>query len=193
VKNTRGAGYPTESYRQRVTDALDSLDPDCVVAASHRLVEARSKGGCVFVVGNGGSASTASHMATDLGVGSHKIGLGIRAICLNDSSSVLTATANDLGFERVFAEQLSLLASHGDVLIAISASGNSPDIIAAAQLAKTTGLTVIGLTGFDGGVLKNLSDISVHVQTRVGDYGPTEDVHLVVNHMLTEMIRGLNP
>jgi len=128
-------------------------------------------------------------MATDLGVGSHKEGCGIRAISLNDNASVLTATANDMGFEQVFVQQLSLLAQSGDVLIAISASGNSPNIVAAAQYARGVGVTVIGLTGFDGGALRGLSDISIHVQTLVGDYGPVEDVHLVVNHMMTEMIR----
>lgn len=190
MSNTAGSNRARESYRRRVVQALDSLDSTSVLEASRRLLQARGDEACVFVVGNGGSASTASHMATDLGVGSHKAGCGIRAVCLNDNASVLTATANDLGFDGVFVEQLSLLADSHDVLVAISASGSSPNIVAAAQHAKSAGMSVIGLTGFDGGALRGLSDISIHVQTRVGDYGPVEDVHLVVNHMLTEMIRS---
>ena len=177
------------SYHERVVAALDSIRVQDLVRAAQRLDEARRAGSSVFIIGNGGSASTASHMATDLGVGSHKVGLGIRSISLSDNSSALTATANDISFDRVFAEQLILLANPEDVLVAISASGNSPNVVVAAEEARRLGVTVIGITGFDGGRLNSISDICVHVATSAGDYGPAEDAHLIVNHMLTELLR----
>jgi D-sedoheptulose 7-phosphate isomerase len=128
-------------------------------------------------------------MATDLGVGSHKEGAGLRAICLSDNASVITATANDISFKRVFAEQIELLATRGDVVILISASGSSPNILEAYESAVSVGSSVIALTGFDGGSLRESAAICVHVPTAQGDYGPVEDVHLMINHMLTEMVR----
>jgi D-sedoheptulose 7-phosphate isomerase len=129
-------------------------------------------------------------MATDLGVGSHRCGAGIRAITLTDNSGVVTATGNDLGFEEVFAAQVELLGQAGDLLVVISASGNSPNLLAAVDVAKRQAMTVVGLTGFDGGKLVDVADISIHVNTAMGDYGPAEDAHLAVNHMVTEQLRA---
>ena len=178
-----------ELYLSRIRAAIDGVDLAAVAEAAQRLREARQANSLVLVAGNGGSASTASHMATDLGVGSHKGGVGLRAICLSDNASVLTATANDVSFNRVFAEQIELLANAGDVVILISASGNSPNILDAVESAQKVGASVIALTGFDGGRLRELAANCVHVPTAKGDYGPVEDVHLMINHMLTEMIR----
>jgi D-sedoheptulose 7-phosphate isomerase len=178
-----------DSYIARIRMALDGLDLDAVREAAELLESARQRNALVLVAGNGGSASTASHMATDLGVGSHKQGVGLRTICLTDNSSVLTATANDISFERIFAEQIELLAGPGDVVILSSASGDSPNIIEAYQSAVSTGATVIALTGFEGGRLRDLAAHCIHIPTSSGDYGPVEDVHLIANHMLTELLR----
>lgn len=177
------------SYFDRIRAALTAVDADAIEEAARVLIRARANDSLVLVAGNGGSASTASHMATDLGVGSHKKGLGLKAVCISDNSSVLTATANDLSFERVFAEQIELLAESGDVVVLISASGNSPNILRARESAENVGATVIALTGFDGGSLRELVPICLHVPTAKGDYGPVEDVHLMINHMLTEILR----
>lgn len=179
-----------ESYFARIRAALESVDPTSIDDAAELLLRARSLNSLVLVAGNGGSASTASHVATDLGVGSHKHGAGLRAICISDNSSVLTATANDISFERVFAEQIELLASKQDVVVLISASGNSPNILEAYESAVKVGASVIALTGFDGGRLRELAPLCVHVPTTRGDYGPVEDIHLMINHMLTEIVRA---
>lgn len=178
-----------DSYIVRIRMALEGLNLGAVQEAAELLESARQRSALVLVAGNGGSASTASHMATDLGVGSHKQGLGLKAICISDNSSVLTATANDISFERVFAEQIELLARRGDVVILISASGNSLNILEAHESAVRVGASVIALTGFDGGSLRERASLCVHVPTVKGDYGPVEDAHLMVNHMLTEILR----
>ena len=178
-----------ELYLSRIRAAIDGVAPAAIAEAAQLLREARQANALVLIAGNGGSASTASHMATDLGVGSHKEGAGLRAICLSDNASVITATANDISFKRVFAEQIELLATRGDVVILISASGSSPNILEAYESAVSVGSSVIALTGFDGGSLRESAAICVHVPTAQGDYGPVEDVHLMINHMLTEMVR----
>lgn len=182
-------GVAGGGYADRVIAALKSIREDEILAFVELLVEVRARGGRVFIVGNGGSATTASHMATDLGVGSLRVEAGVRAFSLTDNSGVITATGNDLSFEDIYAAQLLLLGERGDVLVAISASGNSPNLIEAALRAKQVGMKVVGLTGFAGGRLKDIADVSVHVETENGDYGPAEDAHLVVNHMVTEILR----
>ena len=176
-------------YIERVLEALQNVREEDVHAFVDVLVDAYIRDKKVFVIGNGGSATTASHMATDLGVGSQRFGAGVRVVSLSDNSGALTAIGNDASFEDVFSEQLQLLAEEGDVLIAISVSGNSPNLVRAAMMARQENLTVVSLTGFSGGRLKELANVAVHVETEIGDYGPAEDAHLVVNHMVTELLR----
>lgn len=178
-------------YVERLAKALLSIRQDCVRAFVAELVRVRESGNCVLIAGNGGSATTASHMATDLGVGSHKVGAGIRAVSLAENAGAITATANDLYFEMVFAAQVDLLGLPGDLLVVISASGNSPNLLAAVSSAKNRSMTVVSLTGFTGGRLAEVSDINIHVATDSGDYGPAEDAHLAVNHMVTEQLRAI--
>jgi D-sedoheptulose 7-phosphate isomerase len=144
----------------------------------------------LYVIGNGGSATTAAHMVTDLGVGSLRRNNPVRCISLVDNPGVLTATSNDLDFSSVFSQQIKLLGRRGDVLICFSASGNSVNLIKAVEEAKKMGVLTIGITGFDGGRLKDLCDISIHTPTKVGSYGVVEDIHSTVSHILTEVIRN---
>jgi D-sedoheptulose 7-phosphate isomerase len=179
-------------YLNRVRELLTPDLIDQIHSAAEILVSASYRNSSIFIIGNGGSASTASHMATDLGTGSldtHPL----RAIALTDNSAVLTAAGNDHGFDSVFVRQLELLGRSGDVLIAISASGNSPNILAALERARQLNIVSIGLSGFDGGLLLGAVDVPIHVPTRAGEYGPVEDVHLVVNHALTTAVRGAQP
>ena len=171
-------------YRDEAIALLEMLDITSVTEAAVALRSARDRGAMVYVAGNGGSATTASHMATDLMFGRGLPEPGLRVIGLADNQAVITATANDVSYDEVFARQLRRLARPGDVLILVSASGNSPNVVRAAEVAREMEVTIIGLTGFDGGRLAGLSDVSVHVPSPPDAYGPVEDVHLIVNHML---------
>ena len=171
-------------YRNDVIEILRKLDLQAATAAAGTLRSARERGATVFVAGNGGSATTASHMVTDLMFGRGLPEPGLRVVGLADNQAVITATANDVAYEEVFARQIRRLASPGDVLVLISASGNSPNVVAAAKAARELEVCVIGLTGFDGGALAGLSDVSIHVASPAGAYGPVEDAHLIINHML---------
>ena len=178
-----------QDYRDECIAALNAVDLEAVAAVADALLAARGAGRTVFIAGNGGSAATASHMATDLMLGSQLVDPPLRVIALTDNQAIITATGNDLNFDQIFARQLSRLAQPGDLLITVSASGNSPNILACIYIAKTMNLTTIGFTGFDGGELATMVDLLIHVPTRKGAYGPVEDVHLAVNHMITERLR----
>ena len=143
----------------------------------------------VYVIGNGGSAANASHFAQDLSKGSMPDleGRRLRVVSLTDNAAYLTATANDLGYDRVFDVQLRALARPGDVLVAISGSGNSPNIVKAATYARSVHSTVVGVTGFDGGKLKGLSDIALHVP--ILDMCKAEAVHSILLHMVSDILR----
>ena len=164
------------------------------------IEEAHAAGKQIFVVGNGGSAATASHMMNDLNKGTlgHKGDAPwkrFKVIALTDNVSLMTAWANDTDYNTVFSEPLKNLANRGDVLIAISASGNSPNIITAVEVAKQLGVKVLGLGGFTGGKLAQLADVCVVVPSN--EYGPVEDVHMIIDHILVgylyEKLRQLHP
>ena len=141
--------------------------------------------GTVYIIGNGGSAATASHMANDLSIGlKRREKLTLNVVSLADNISVTSAIANDTGYENIFYLQLKDILKPNDIVIAISCSGNSPNIIKAVEYSKEINSTVIGLTGFDGGKLKKLSDIKLHIQSEKNEYGLVEDVHLILNHIL---------
>jgi len=144
----------------------------------------------VFTLGNGGSASTASHMAADLA--KNTIGANMtrfRVMSLNDNQAMLTALANDLGYEHVFREQLQNLIRAGDLLIAISASGNSPNVLNAIRYARRQSAEVVGMLGFEGGEAAGLVDVAIVVPSE--HYGVIEDVHLVINHILVDYFKGI--
>ena len=180
-------GYPTYAssadYLKKVAELLDAL-PD----PSDRFVEALyagfEHGRTVFLIGNGGSAANASHFGQDLAKGtlsSMSATRRFRVIPLTDNIGFITALANDEGYDSIFEQQLRNLAASGDLLVAISGSGNSPNVIRATEYARSIGMTIIGVTGFDGGKLKALSDVSVHIP--VDDMGMTEALHGVVFHL----------
>lgn len=175
-------------YTHQLCSGLASVPEDSLQAALSVLREARKNGRTVYVVGNGGSASTASHMACDLNKNTFKEGLPpLRIMSLADNVAHITALANDLSYEDIFVGQMHHHFGEGDVLIAISASGNSPNIIRAVEFALGLSAPVIGLTGFGGGKLRELATVSLHVDCQ--DYGPVEDAHLVLNHLLVLNLR----
>lgn len=163
------------------------------VYAVHRTVdilrEARDRGAFIYIAGNGGSSSTASHWVNDLGKATKRSGRPpMKVMCLSDNISWLSALSNDEGYERSFAGQLENFATPGDVLMCISASGNSPNLVRAVELAHRRGLTTIALVGFDGGILKELADEAVCVRTEKGTYELVEDVHSAICHAITRCL-----
>lgn len=178
-------GYIKKSIR-----SLELLEIIQIEILAEAISKARDNHQTVFLAGNGGSASTASHFATDLGVGSLKFGKSVKALSLNDNNAVITAVSNDLSFESVFGQQLGVLGERGDILILFSASGNSPNLIEAASRAEKLGIKVFSVTGFDGGNLKLMTEnTNIHVTSKTGEYGLVEDIHLAICHMVTECIR----
>lgn len=175
----------SKNYIARLSTILQSLDLESVTAIIEALEKTLTTNANIYIMGNGGSAATASHMVNDLGVGLRRRGLiNYNIQSLADNTPVTTAIANDIGYDNIFYMQLEGLLKKDDVLIAISCSGNSPNIVKAVQYAKEIGSQVIGITGFDGGVLRELSDINFHVDAPAGEYGLVEDIHMILDHMI---------
>lgn len=173
------------AYLDDLRVAIDTLPRDRLVELGDVLYRAYRDGKNVFTLGNGGSASTASHMAADLAKNTIERNMRrFRILSLNDNTALLTALANDLGYDQVFSEQLKNFIRAGDLLIVISASGNSPNVIAAIECARERSAQVAAILGFDGGRAAELADISIVVGSH--HYGIVEDVHLVINHVLVD-------
>lgn len=183
-----------KEYVNNLKNLLDNIDKSEVSKIIETLNKCEKNSSKIYIMGNGGSAATASHMANDLSVG-----LKLREIknfnveSLSDNSSVCTAIANDIGYENIFYAQLKNKLTKDDVVIAISCSGNSPNIIKAIEYAKNVGTTIIGLSGFDGGRLKELSDIKFHIGTQKGEYGLVEDMHMILDHIIYSYYISLKP
>lgn len=174
-----------ENYILKLKSMLDNIDLNIIKLIIEKLEMTVKKGSKVYVVGNGGSSATASHMANDLGIGLRRRELiNINIVSLGDNSAVTSAIANDIGFENIFYMQLENILKPEDVLIAISCSGNSQNITKVVGYAKEVGSTVIGVTGFDGGKLKETCDINFHVDAPKGEYGLVEDIHMILDHMI---------
>ena len=177
-----------QDYWEEVAEVAAMVDLGCLEHVAVMLLNCQARGRVVFVVGNGGSAATASHFACDLSKGTRRDGPPtFQVVSLTDNVPLLTAWANDSGYERVFSEQLIALGRPGDLLVAISASGNSPNVVAAIDAARLRGMAVAGLTGRTGGVLGSLSDVVVNVPSDRIEV--VEDAHLVVAHSLCVAVR----
>jgi D-sedoheptulose 7-phosphate isomerase len=173
----------------RLHTAVDALPRDRLAELGEMLYRAYRNEKQVFTLGNGGSASTASHMAADLA--KNTIGPNMRrfrVISLNDNTAMLTALANDLGYENVFREQLQNLIRPGDLLIGISASGNSANVLNAVRYAHAQCAQTACLLGFDGGDAAQVVDLSIVVPS--DHYGVVEDVHLIINHIIVDYFKS---
>jgi len=174
------------NYLETFEVLINRTDVDAIARIVRCLHTARDSGATIYIAGNGGSAATASHWVNDLGKATKSPGhLPMRVMSLSDNVSWLTALANDEGYERVFSGQLENFARPGDILIVISASGNSPNLLRAVELAKTREVFTIGFLGFDGGLLKNMVDDCVWLPSEKGAYGLVEGAHGVLCHLLT--------
>lgn len=171
------------NYKTAVQEAINQIDLDRVEQAIQWFEEARAHNKHIFVCGNGGSASTASHFACDIVKGaSFNRTERFRILALTDSLPTLTAYSNDVGYECVFAEQLKNFAQSGDVVMAISGSGNSPNVLRALEYGNSIGCKTIALTGRDGGKLGPLAQLNIQVP--VPHMGRIEDAHLIICHMI---------
>jgi len=181
---TRDAVEFSRRYISYVSSVLEGIDHDAVARFIATMLEARSKGSTVYFIGNGGSAATASHFANDLSIGTNSYEKPFQTVSLADNIAILTALGNDFGFDSIFVRQLRVLGSPGDVLVGISASGNSPNLLKAFNYAKEIGIKTVALTAFDGGKLKKIADDGIHVPTGPKEYGPAEDAHMVLDHLI---------
>ena len=186
-------GQYSRRYFSYLTEVLESVDEIEINKLGDVFEFARANGNTIFVAGNGGSAATATTMANDIGfdiikkTGTDK---PFRVFSLVDNNSVVTAISNDVGYENIFINQLKIHYREGDSLIVISASGNSPNVLKAAEWVKSKGGTIIGFLGFTGGQLIELCDINIHVKAEPGEYGPVEDAHLIMNHILAHWFQN---
>jgi D-sedoheptulose 7-phosphate isomerase len=179
-------------YLDGLKKCLDTVSLEQIAEVIGCLEEAYREGRQVFIIGNGGSAATASHMACDLGKNilskaAPPTVRRFRVMSLTDNMPWITALANDVGYESVFAEQLKNLVQDGDLVIAISGSGNSPNVVEALRVAKALGAKTVALLGFDGGRIKTMVDAYVIVTT--DNYGHVEDIHMVLDHLITAWFR----
>jgi len=178
-----------DAYISDVKKTLDSLEKEQLRAVVETLKKARDEGRQVFVFGNGGSAATASHFVNDLAKGA--LGAGgkrFKAICLSDSIPLMLAWANDTSFDNIFVEQLKNLMNAGDVVVGISGSGNSANVLKAVDYANKNGGITVGLSGFGGGKLAKLARYAVVAGSE--HMGRVEDAHLVVAHLVAYYLRG---
>ena len=177
-----------KNYIEDLQNTLNRLPLEAIEQVIQLLAEARVERKQVFIMGNGGSAATASHFVCDLAKGTRHPSLPpFRAISLNDSIPIMLALANDEGYETVFASQLAAQANPGDLVICISASGNSSNILRAAETASQIPAVTVGFTGFDGGILSSLVDHHVHVPSNCIEH--VEDIHLALEHLICTALR----
>jgi D-sedoheptulose 7-phosphate isomerase len=180
------------SYIGHLVEVLGRLDHEEIGQVINLFLEARSKGNTIFFFGNGGSAATASHFANDLGFCASPEGrTPFRALSLTANNAFITCLANDIGYENVFWWQLRNLMRPGDVVVGISASGNSPNVVKALEFARDHGGTTVAIVGFDGGKMKAVAQYAIHVRTERGEYGPVEDVHMVLDHLISNFLASV--
>ena len=180
------------AYSTRLQEVLRNADWAAVERLAGELLDCWRSGRQVFLCGNGGSAGNAIHLANDFLYGISKTaGSGLRVTALPANAAVLTCLANDLGYDKIFSNQLAVLARRGDVLIALSGSGNSPNILDALDVAKSIGMKSYAILGYSGGKAKALADEPIHFA--VDDMQISEDMQLVVGHMLMQWLYANRP
>lgn len=176
------------NYVTTLQETINQLPKQEIVQVMDLLHAARLAGRQIFIMGNGGSASTATHFVCDLAKNTRKEGWPhFKVIGLADNMALFSAYANDEGYESVFAQQLANLVMPEDIVIAISASGNSRNVLNGVSLAKSANAITIGFTGFDGGKLCSMVDINIHVNSNIIEH--VEDIHLILEHMIVKSLR----
>lgn len=173
-----------KAYFNYLTDIIKGIDVQEIARFVRTLLDARERSATVFFMGNGGSAATASHFANDLSIGTNSYHKPFRVLSITDNMPVITAIGNDFGYDDIFERQLRVLGKADDVLVGISASGNSPNLLKAYDAAKEIGIKTVALTAFDGGKMRKMADEGIHVPTGLKEYGPAEDAHMILDHLV---------
>ena len=181
----------SDDYLNYISELISQLDRSHISQFVDHVLGVRDNKQTIFFLGNGGSASTASHFVNDISLGSRQFENPFRAVSLCDNQAVITAIANDDGYENIFLQQLQTQAKPGDSMVCISASGNSKNLVKAVEWSKANGIYTISLTAFDGGYLKQHTDLNIHVPTKIGEYGPAEDLHMVICGLIGSYFRAL--
>ncbi len=180
----------TDAYFENLKKVIDGMPRKEIDQCISWLLDALKAGQQVFVFGNGGSAATSSHVANDLNKGCLVEGKPrFKALSLSDNIPLMTAYGNDVSYEEIFVGQLANFLQKGDLVIAITASGNSPNVLKAVQYAKARGARTVAWTGFGGGKIKSLVDLAIVVPSK--EYGPCEDLHMVLDHLMMQRLREL--
>lgn len=176
-----------QAYSNLLIATIEALDEEQLMALKKALLTTYHKGGNIYMFGNGGSGATASHISGDFMKGvSYGLEKRFRMICLNDNYAALGAISNDIGYEDVFVEQLKNHAKEGDLVIGISGSGNSENVVRAMEYAKSKKISSVAMCGYKGGKIKEIADVLVHVP--VMDMEITEDLHMIIFHMVKQSI-----
>lgn len=184
--------------REIITNYLDSLKKaisEIDIAAVENLIailkNAKDRNSTVYIMGNGGSSATASHFVCDIAKGIESGEKRFKVICLNDNFASVTAYANDMSYDEIFSEQLKIFAQPDDVVIGISSSGNSKNILKAIEYANSRNCITVGLTGSNGGELKKISQHSFHIETKKNELQIAEDLQLSVIHIIMKVLQNL--
>jgi D-sedoheptulose 7-phosphate isomerase len=177
------------AYLTRAQALLQRVDEQEVERVILALLDARDRGRAIFIFGNGGSASIASHFANDLALGAASSAPPFRAMSLVENVAALSAAANDAGYDQVFVKQLEPWVQSGDVAIGLSASGNSPNVLNGIRFARDRGARTVGFTAFPGGALMALADLSIHAACEPGEYGAAEDLFMLFEHLICDYVR----
>ena len=172
------------AYLEYLVSVLKNINVREIGQFVQTILDARERSATIYFIGNGGSAATASHFANDIAIGTNSYEKPFRAVSLTDNQAIITAVGNDFGYEDIFVRQLQVLGRKDDVVVGISASGNSPNLIKAFEYAKSVGIKTVAITAFDGGKMKTMADEGVHVPTAPKEYGPAEDAHMVLDHLV---------
>ncbi|MBU2576899.1 MAG: SIS domain-containing protein [Nanoarchaeota archaeon] len=183
-----------KKYFEEVKNSFEGMDIERIKILADKIKEVKAREDTVFIIGNGGSASTASHMACDLMKNSiedyNSSEDRLRAISLTDNLATISAYGNDLSYDEIFSQQLKSLMNDKDLLIVISGSGNSKNIVKAVEISKQIGAYVFGLLGSNGGIVAPLCDDSIIVPSK--NYGVIEDLHMMIGHLLAAELKGEN-
>jgi D-sedoheptulose 7-phosphate isomerase len=182
-----------DGYVNYLKSSFDRVDAATWNALADQLDRCADRGGTLFLIGNGGSAATASHMANDfIKMSELSRKRKYRVLSLTDNVSAITAIGNDYGYEQIFVKQLENLATSKDLVLGISVSGNSPNVVKALEWARERGMSTVGFLGFDGGKCKPLCDVPVVFPSIKGEYNVAEDAHMIMDHMLSTYLHFRN-
>jgi D-sedoheptulose 7-phosphate isomerase len=181
-------GQFSKAYFDYLKEIFEKVDVSEIGDFVRVLLSARESGSTIFFMGNGGSAATASHFANDLAFGTNQYKNPFKVMSIAENISILTALGNDYGYDDIFVRQLKIYGKKGDVVVGISASGNSQNIISAFEYSSTAGITTVALTAFDGGKMRKISDQGVHIPTENKEYGPAEDLHMILDHLVSNYL-----